>query len=121
MAYIVWPVTLPSTVSWQGYRRVIQNVQVRTQMDVGPPKVRARQTARVDMQEFPIVYLTKAQWPTLEDFYVITLFNGTLPFEITDPITGVAQRYRFTEPPVFGSMLGPDTIPVTLKLEVALI
>ena len=118
MPYIQWPATLPSTVSWQGYKRTIQNVQIRTPMEVGPPKVRARTTARVDTQEMPVVYLTKAQWVIIDDFYTTTLFNGTLMFEFTDPITALAQRFRFTEPPVFGAMLGPDTIPVTLKLEI---
>lgn len=118
MAYIQWPATLPSTISWQGYKRTIQNVTIRTNMEVGPPKVRARTTARVDTQEIPIVYLTKAQWIILKDFYTETLFNGTLSFELTDPLTLVTERFRFIDPPVFGGMLGPDTIPVTLKVEV---
>ena len=118
MAYIQWPATLPSSISWQGYKRTIQDVKIRTPMDVGPPKVRARQTARVDMQEMPMVYCTKAQWILLDEFYTTTLFNGTLPFEMTDPVTLATQRFRLVEPPVFGNMLGPDTIPVTLKLEV---
>ena len=118
MAYIQWPATLPQTISWRGYRRSLQNTQIRTPMDVGPPKVRSRTTARVDTVEHPIVYLTKAQWLLLEDFYEATLFQGVLQFEMTDPFTLTTQRYRFTEPPVFGTMLGPDIIPVTLKLEI---
>ena len=118
MAYVQWPATLPSTISWKGYRRDIKNTQIRTPMDVGPPKVRSRATARVDMVDMPIVYLTKAQWLLLEEFYAETLFQGVLQFEMTDPFTLVKQRYRFTEPPVFGTMLGSDTIPVVLKLEV---
>jgi hypothetical protein len=118
MAYIQWPGTLPNTISWRGYRREIGNTQIRTPMDVGPPKVRARTSARIDRHDHPIVYMTKAQWLLLEEFYVTTLFGGVLQFEMTDPFTLLTQRYRFTEPPVFGTMLGPDTIPVTLKLEV---
>lgn len=118
MAYIQWPATLPSSVSWQGYKRTIQDVRVRTQMDVGPPKVRARQTARVDTQEFSMPFFTKAQWVLLDDFYTNTLFNGVLPFELTDPFTATTTRYRFVEPPVMASMLGPDTIHVTMKFEV---
>ena len=41
----VWPVTLPQSVSWQGYARRIVDSRVRTQMDAGPPKMRPRYRA----------------------------------------------------------------------------
>lgn len=114
----VWPVTLPQVVSWQGYARRIQDTRIRSQVASGPPKVRSRFTARVDQQDLPVVYFTKAQWVLLDTFYTTTLDNGTDPFDWTDPITGTTKSFRFVSPPEFGAMLGPDTIPVTLKVEV---
>ncbi len=114
----VWPVTLPQSISWQGYARRIKDTRVRTPMDAGPPKVRSKYRASIIEHDMPIVYLTKAQWVILETFYNTTLTNGALPFDWTDPITGSAVTFGFKAPPVFGSMLGPDTIQVTLPLEV---
>lgn len=114
----IWPVTLPQTVSWQGYARRLQDTRIRSTMDAGPPKLRSRMTVGMVEQDLPIVWCTKAQWVLLETFYVTTLAQGTLPFDWTDPISGATVHFRFKAPPQFGSMLGPDTIPVTLNLEV---
>lgn len=113
-----WPGTLPQLVGWSGYQRRIQDTRIRTNMDAGPPKVRSRFTARVDQQDLPVVHFTKAQWVLLDTFYTTTLAQGTLPFDMTDPLTNTTKSFRFVKPPVFGQMLGPDTIPVTLPLEV---
>jgi len=114
----VWPVTLPQSASWQGYARRIVDSRVRTQMDAGPPKMRPRYRAAIVEHDVPVMYLTKAQWVLLETFYSSTLLNGTMPFDWTDPVSGAAVSFRFKTPPQLGGMLGPDTIPVTLNLEV---
>lgn len=114
----VWPVTLPQSVSWQGYTRRIQDTRLRTPMDAGPPKLRSKYTAHIVEHDLPVVYFTKAQWVLLEAFYVTTLQQGTQTFEWTDPISGATVNYRFKAPPTPGAMLGPDTIPCTLQLEV---
>jgi len=113
-----WPGTLPQTVGWPGYARRLQETRVRTNMDAGPAKVRARFRSGILEQDVPVVYFTKAQWLLLETFYITTLLQGTLVFDWTDPISGLPVNFRFTSPPQFGAMLGPDTISVTLNLEV---
>lgn len=114
----VWPGTLPQNVSWQGYARRIVDSRVRTQMDAGPAKMRPRYRAAIIEHDTPIQYFTKAQWVLLETFYSTTLLNGTMPFDWLDPVTGATVSFRFKTPPQLGGMLGPDTIPVTLNLEV---
>jgi len=114
----IWPVTLPQMRSWQGYTRKIQDTRIRTPMDAGPPKLRSKYTANLVEHEMQMDFFTKAQWVLLEAFYVTTLLQGTQPFEWTDPISGATVNFRFKAPPMIGSMLGPDTIPVTLSLEV---
>ena len=114
----IWPLTLPQEQSWQGYARRLQDTRLRTPMDAGPPKLRSKYRAHIVEHDIPVLYFTKAQWVLLETFYVTTLQQGTQTFEWTDPISGVAVNYRFKAPPTFGAMLGPDTIPVTLPLEV---
>lgn len=114
----IWPVTLPQNVSWQGYARRIVESRIRTQMDAGPPKLRARYRSAIIEHDVPIQYFTKAQWVLLETFYRDTLANGTQPFDWTDPLTGSTVSFRFKTPPQVGGMIGPDTISVTLMLEV---
>lgn len=113
-----WPVTLPQVVSWQQYARRIVDTRIRSTVDAGAPKLRSRYRSRIIEHDLPVVYCTKAQWVILEDFFNSTLANGVLPFDWTDPISGSTVSFRFRQPPAFGQMLGPDTIPVTLPVEV---
>lgn len=114
----VWPLGLPQVVSWQGYARRLQDTRIRSSVDAGVPKVRSRYSALITEHDLPVQYFTKSQVVTLETFYKTTLANGVLPFDWADPITGATVSFRFLKPPIYGSMLGPDTMPVTLTVEV---
>ena len=112
----VWPVTLPAGPLIEGYQETAPNNSIRTQMDVGPAKMRQRATAGVRV--YNAVWLfTKAQVADFDTFYNDTLEGGTLAFELADPRTGSTLDFRFTIQPVYQS-LSDNLWRVTTVMEV---
>jgi hypothetical protein len=113
----VWPISLPqSPLMLQGFQETLPNTVIRTEMDVGPPKVRQRATAGIRAFTM-IVQMTKAQVATLDTFYVSTLAGGSLPFDWTHPRTGAAATYRFVRPPICVP-LADDLWQARMELEI---
>ena len=107
----VWPASLPARLlANPGATEQPPDVVLETQMDAGPPKARRRYTAGFRIVQGSLA-LTRAQYATLDDFYVNTLQGGALPFDWIHPITSApvtvrfmplpnGLRYRQTEPDV---------------------
>lgn len=91
-----WPasIVIGSTVDRQSYREQTETNRVAFQPAVGPDKVRRRSTLSGARMSFTL-WLTGAQVATLETFYRTTLADGTLPFTMTHPRTGVDGTFRF--------------------------
>lgn len=104
-----WPVTLPQEFEVAGYSESIADNLLRSEMDVGPPKVRRRGAARPDLIQGQIT-IDDTQWATLLAFYDADLFEGALTF------TWSAVTYRFAQPPS-RVPLGADNWRVALSLE----
>jgi len=115
MTVAAWPVTIPDTLLRSGYSQSCANVSIRTEMDVGPAKVRRRATAGVQPVQGQIE-LTTAQLGYLRTFYNTTLLGGSLRFSWKDPITEASAELRFVEPPSW-TAIGIDW-QVSLKLEI---
>lgn len=100
MANPGWPVSLPVPLV-QGVSYTAGTNVIRTQMDVGAPKLRRRFTAVPETVAFNLV-LTEAQVQVLQDFVEITL-SDVLPFDWIDfrKPNGTAVTYRFTKRPTF--------------------
>lgn len=79
MASINWPATLPDAPILSGYSEKDQDQQLRTAMDIGPPKVRRRFTAYTTECTINLK-LTTALKDTLMNFYNVTTQAGSLPF-----------------------------------------
>lgn len=93
-----WPGTLPPRLLVSNYQEQPPDIVLRTEMDVGPPKLRRRTTAGIR----PVIgriFCTKAQVATLDTFYVTTCASGSLSFDWTHPRTGAAATYLFRKPP----------------------
>jgi len=97
---VAWHVDLPQKPLANGFTERQPQLALRTQMDVGPAKVRRRQTAGVVQMACPF-RLTTAQRATLVTFWQTTLAGGSLPFTWTHPVTGAAINCRIVEPPEF--------------------
>lgn len=92
-----WPAALPCPLAGT-YNEAPPLNTIRSQMDVGPEKVRRRTTANTA----PISYtmsLTPANVTVLLDFYNQDTVSGSLPFDYTHPRTGAAVQARFVNVP----------------------
>ena len=100
-----WPGSLQDLLNEENFSFSVGETVIRTDMDIGPAKVRRRTTKSIDKLTGS-VNLTTAQFTVFYDFYDITLDGGVNTFMYDDPITGVATEYRFTRPPEVRSLGG---------------
>ena len=75
-----------------------QPVVIRTQQEVGPPKVRRRSTSVFRTVQLTFVG-THDQWLALQNFYEIDLQGGVLFHNFLHPYDLQTYEFRFTEPP----------------------
>lgn len=115
-----WPATLPQTVLSDLVRQR-QAGKVRSDMDTGPAKQRARFTATTK-QFTASLMMTGAQLTTFYTFYETTLGQGAVSFTWVDPITDASATLRFMGEPTDTLVRADDTpddrlYSVTLPLE----
>lgn len=110
-----WPAGLQQKLSTDSFTYAFGDSLVRTDMGVGPAKVRSRFTDAVDLCSATIL-LDYADFSTLRNFYKTNLNNGALPFTFTDPMLGTTSTFRFISPPSLAP-LGGRTFKVTLNWE----
>lgn len=111
----VWPTSLPQLALANPFEEAGQSILIRTEMDVGPPKVRARYTAEMKRYRFGLV-LTAAQVVTLETFFTTTIVFGSLPFDWLDQRLQTTVELRLVNRPAY-TALGADTWRTELDLE----
>jgi hypothetical protein len=92
-----WPASLPQSLLLD-LKRKRQGGKIRSDMDTGPAKQRARFTAAVQQYEGALL-LTGAQLATFKTFYENTLGQGAASFTWIDPITDASASLRFMEEP----------------------
>lgn len=111
----VWPAQLQQRVNVNSFGVELGDTLLRSQMDIGPDKVRSRFTSGVDKYTWS-VNLDYDDYSVLTVFFKTTLSNGALPFELEDPMTGITAAFRFTKPPSIRP-LGGRTFTVEAQLE----
>jgi len=102
MAGIVWPTSLPAFEEplLSSYNEKPGTATVRTEMEVGPAKIRKRTTAEVD--KFEVAYImTGSQVATFDGFYDSTTAQGALRFDATHPRTLNTKEFRIKEDPTY--------------------
>jgi hypothetical protein len=92
-----WPSTLPQAWLQDGYQETLPETAVRTEMDVGPAKVRRRFSVQVTPIQARML-MTTAQKGYLETFYNTTTVGGALSFNF--PNSG-SDVLRFVKSPGF--------------------
>jgi hypothetical protein len=93
-----WPSDLPPAPLVQGFEEKAPQLAVRTNMDVGPAKVRRRTTAGVTQMKCTF-RLSATQRASLLAFWQTTLAGGSLSYTWTHPISGALISCRVVEPP----------------------
>ena len=115
MTVATLPSGLPDELLQSGYSQSSPDTALKTEMEVGPAKIRRRSTAQV----YPVkgtLKLTESELGTLRTFYETTLLGGTLRFSHKDPVTLAAKEFRFTSPP--GWTMSNGFYVVQLEFEV---
>lgn len=112
-----WPGTLPQVPLANGFQEVHPELSLRTNMDVGPAKVRRRQTAGVVTMVCPF-RLTTAQRATLVTFWQTTLAGGSLTFTWVHPITSAVITCRMVNPPQFAPLSRGMYWGTTMQIEI---
>ncbi len=111
----LWPSQLQQALNTDSFNLKFGDTTVRSGVDVGQDKVRARYTDAVDIYSATI-NLDYDDFTVFYDFYKTTLGNGVLTFEFDDPMTGVASEFRFSETPVI-SPLGGRVFRIDMRWE----
>lgn len=110
-----WPISLQQCLNSDDFDMKFGDTTVRTDMDVGPAKVRSRFTDGIDNYTCSILMSTD-EFATLKMFYKTTLNNGVMPFLFNDPLTNTSETFRFVTPPEFRP-LGGLTFRVSMAWE----
>jgi len=110
-----WPVDLPAPLINTIVETPPENT-IRTQMEVGPAKVRRRTTANVRPLRFSIT-CTPTQAAALDTFYTATTSGGADEFDYSHPRTGDSVSARFTQAPTYSDVNG-QAYRIDIALEI---
>lgn len=112
-----WPTadSFPQTPLMDGNTETPPNTILRTQMDVGPTKLRQRSTAGCRSYHFNF-HMTGTNITALDTFYITTCHGGADSFEWTDPRTSTTEDWRFLGPPSWVELKN-DLYLVSVDLE----
>lgn len=92
---VAWPSDIP--VSKDNYTEEPPNNVIRSDMGVGPAKIRRRTILNVRNVGFTLC-LTSSQFTTFDAFY---LANDATAFDFTNPRTNLSVRARFRSAPSY--------------------
>lgn len=95
---IPWPSQLQQLVNEQSFAYKFGETVIRSDVDVGPKKVRRRFTRPINTATVSID-MDVSQYNIFYNFFFTTINAGVTPFELAHPITGVLKQWRFLEPP----------------------
>ncbi len=93
-----WPISLQQKLNVESFEVKIGSTSVRSDMDIGPAKVRSRFTDAVDGYQCS-VNLDFDEYSDFLLFYKTTLNNGVSQFLFNDPFTELPTAFRFASPP----------------------
>lgn len=97
---VTWPSTLPVSPLLDGFSETAEEIIIRSKMETGPDKVRARTTAGV--RKFSMAFMmTKNETAIFDDFYLNDLNGGAAPFDFTHPRTGETLSMRMVKSPIY--------------------
>ena len=100
-----WPATLPAfnEILVDSYQEIAPDNIIRTQMDIGPDKIRLRGTAAPEFFSGNF-YMTSTQVGILRTFFDDTVNYGVDAFDTIHPRTTAAVSARFTAQPQIARM-----------------
>lgn len=97
MMAVAWPGTLPQKVNEDGFQLKKGGTVIRSDMDIGPAKLRRRFTKGVD-NYVVTMDMTYAQYAIFDSYFDLDLNGGVNTFSFLNPVTQVSEIWRMTEP-----------------------
>lgn len=101
-----WRINLPP--QGDNVRLLTVEPVLRSENEIGPPKVRRRSNLNQQFVTFSQVY-SNQQVLEFEDFWENDLSGGTAPFDWEGIFDDATIQYRFAEKPTFVMMRSGDT------------
>lgn len=98
MALNPWPDELPINWNTDNFQYTPGTTSLRSEMDVGPEKVRSRFTDAVDQYQVTM-YVDFDQVAVFNTFYKTNLTNGVQQFQFLNPLTSTTDNFRFISTP----------------------
>lgn len=92
---INWPESLPQQMLLEGYNEEPAKYKVRTEMDAAIAKQRPRFSTMTGPYTGAMI-MSQVQYNIFKDFFIKTLGNGCLEFNIPKPGSIETQVVRFT-------------------------
>lgn len=114
---IVWPAGLPQDLMEQGLSAPLPENVTRKTMEVGPPKLRRRDTSA----PWPVsgsVVLTYSQYDIFVTFFNTTTAGGSLPFYWKHPLTQAAAECTFKKAPTPTPQDGIIKLALELEMKI---
>lgn len=114
----VWPTadSFPQKPLLQGSQESDPaGVIIRTEMEVGPPKIRQRSTAGYENHVYTFL-ITATNKVAFKTFFASTCSHGAEAFEWDHPETATTEDWRFVSPPVYVP-LGNSLYHLSVELE----
>lgn len=100
MSDVSWPPSLTRTPRLSSLEEIAPNVVIRSEVDVGPGKIRRRLTGGT--RTFSVeIDLTRNELTTFDLFFVTTTKGGSLSFSWKNPRTGSTADFRFLDVPKY--------------------
>lgn len=93
-----WPISLQDKLNEDSFSVEFGNTVLRSEMDIGPAKVRRRTTRPIDVYTCSI-NLYQSDYATFTTFFNTTLNGGINTFDFVDPFSGQLTTFRFLKPP----------------------
>lgn len=102
-----WPAFLQDKLNQAGFSYEAGNNVLRSDNDQGPAKVRATSTKRVDKFSCS-VDLPIENFDDWDNFFTVSLANGTNTFYFNHPFTQVQSIFRFSGSPRIDPLGGTE-------------
>ena len=117
MAIPAWPTSLPQFSLRQGYSEGFKQTVIRSTMDSGATKRRARFTNSPTILNVTMP-MNDAELATFKTFFEDTLVNGALSFTFPHPRLGTTVTVVFRNDPTPFVPEGGNTYILNLNLEI---
>lgn len=111
-----WPSGLQQKINQDNFGLKKGPTTIKSDVDIGPSKVRRRFTKSVDILTASI-WINSSEYTTFENFYNIDANGGATPFYFTHPITNLQITVRFMDEPSY-RRVGATTFSVSFTLEI---